>query len=209
MHPSEDPEQRIRDLESGVSTSDQYGAPPPETPPAASAGTDKRWVSNVLFGLGLLIVILGIAAFLVFGREPTAGTPVAADPPTPTRTATPPRTTTARPSVPMVPPVIPRPPSVDRTPPTVVAAGGTLRVSGIDEQRTVTCDGGTVEISGITNTVDIKGHCGRVDVSGIENVVTVDSADVIDGSGISNRITFHEGAPQINTSGSGVTVEQG
>ena len=92
---------------------------------------------------------------------------------------------------------------------TTVAGGGSISLSGIAEHRTVTCTGGAVEISGINNTVEITGHCDRVGVSGIENIVTLESADVIEASGISNRVTYHSGDPRIDSSGSDVTVTQG
>ena len=168
------------------------------------AGTDNRAISRLLFGLGLLIVILCAAAYALFGRETTSGTPVAAtDRPTHTRTPAPSRTTAPR-TTPAVP-VIPMPPQVEPTGPTTVAGGGSISLSGIAEHRSVTCTGGAVEISGINNTVEITGHCDRVG----ENIVTLESADVIEASGISNRVTYHSGDPRIDSSGSDVTVTQG
>ena len=168
----------------------------------------SRGAAALLFGLGLLIVILCAAAYALFGRETTSGAPVAAtDRPTHTRTPAPSRTTAPR-TTPAVP-VIPMPPRVEPTGPTTVAGGGSISLSGIAEHRTVTCTGGAVEISGINNTVEITGHCDRVGVSGIENIVTLESADVIEASGISNRVTYHSGDPRIDSSGSDVTVTQG
>lgn len=174
------------------------------------AGKDNRAISGLLFGLGLLIVVLCAAAYALFGRETTSGTPVAStDRPSSTRTTTP-RTTTSHPRTTI--PAIPAPPQIDVTgpaEPTTVAAGGSISLSGIDEHRTVTCTGGAVEISGINNTVEIAGHCDRVGVSGIENIVTLESSDVIEASGISNRVTYHSGDPRIDSSGSDTTVAQG
>lgn len=219
MSESEDPEQRIRDLEQSASAAPPpggfhdgpYEAPPFDAAPTAArqaGGPDRRGVSTLLFGLGLLIIVLAAAAFLLFGREPTAGTPVAAiDHSAPPR---PPASTPApTPRPRLTPPVIPSPPTIDDTSPTVVADGGSVSVSGIAEHRTLTCTGGTVEISGINNTVEITGHCERVTVSGIENVITLDSADVIEASGIGSRVTYHSGEPRIDSSGSDVTVQPG
>lgn len=184
-----------------------YEAPPSDAAPTSAGrwgGPDRRGLSNLLFALGLLIIVLGGAAFLLFGREPTAGTPVAVvDRPTPARAPSP------VPAAPTSLPVIPTPPEVDETGPTVVADGGSISVGGIAEHRMLTCTGGTVQVSGINNTVEITGHCGRVTVSGIENVVTLESADVIEASGIGSRVTYHAGAPRIDSSGSDVTVQQG
>ena len=84
MSESEDPEQRIRDLEQSASAAPPpggfhdgpYEAPPFDAAPTAArqpGGPDRRGVSTLLFGLGLLIIVLAAAAFLLFGREPTAG----------------------------------------------------------------------------------------------------------------------------------------
>ena len=90
-----------------------------------------------------------------------------------------------------------------------VAAGQSLSVSGIDEQRSVVCAGGAVSVSGMRNTVEIRGDCAVVTVSGFENVVTVDFAQSITASGFDNRVTYLSGEPQIGNSGVGNVVESG
>ena len=65
-----------------------------------------------------------------------------------------------------------------------------------------------MNISGIRNTVNITGHCVKVTVSGMNNIITVDNADAIGASGFDNRITFHSGEPQIDSTDSNI-VEQG
>lgn len=189
MQPPEDPEARIRDLEQPL------GAPPTWPPPTdmPGGGSDRRgWVSNLLLGAGLLICAGVLVAYLFVGRtvrpevaptQPNAAVPSAA------RITPPERTSWQAP----LPPTVPEQPST-------ATADSKVSVSGIEENRTVGCDGGTVEISGIQNTVVITGRCAQVSVSGIENVVTVDAADAIAASGIGNRVTFHSGAPQIETS---------
>jgi hypothetical protein len=71
------------------------------------------------------------------------------------------------------------------------------------------CNQGTVNISGMTNTIDIQGNCAGVSVSGMDNVITVESAQSISASGFDNQVTYRAGAPEISTSGTGNTVEQG
>ena len=90
-----------------------------------------------------------------------------------------------------------------------VAAGQSLSVSGIDEQRSVVCAGGAVSVSGMRNTVEIRGDCAVVTVSGFDNVVTVDFAQSITASGFDNRVTYLSGEPQIGNSGVGNVVESG
>ena len=81
-------------------------------------------------------------------------------------------------------------------------------VSGIENNKTVACTDGAVTVSGIRNTVNITGHCVNVTVSGMNNVVTVDATDAIGASGFDNRITYHSGSPQIDSTDSNI-VEQG
>ncbi len=81
-------------------------------------------------------------------------------------------------------------------------------VSGIENNKTVDCTDGAVTVSGIRNTVNITGHCVNVTVSGMNNVVTVDATDAIGASGFDNRITYHSGSPQIDSTDSNI-VEQG
>lgn len=223
MNAPDDPEARIRDLErpfgdarAGRYPGGTFGTPPPQPwpseplppPTPTAAGSDRpRWLSNLLLGLGLLVIIGAVVAYLLFGRETTAGTAVSDGR---TTVASTPR---AQPTIPgdrpqATVPVIPLPPTVGGFEPTTAPPNGEVSVNGISEHRTVACDGGTVDVSGISNTVVITGHCAFVIVSGIENVVTVDSADHIEASGIGNRVTFHSGAPQVDQSGDN-TVEQG
>lgn len=107
-------------------------------------------------------------------------------------------------------PSIPAVPGAPDTDPSVMtgAPGQDLTVSGIDENKTITCNDANVTVSGIRNTVNISGHCAKISVSGMNNVVTVDAADTIGASGFDNRITYHGGSPQIDSTGSNV-VEQG
>lgn len=110
------------------------------------------------------------------------------------------------PSMPSIP-AVPGSPDTDSNVLTG-APGQDLTVSGIDENKTITCNDANVTVSGIRNTVNITGHCVKISVSGMNNVVTVDAADTIGASGFDNRVTYHGGAPQIDSMGSNV-VEQG
>lgn len=204
MTSPDDPELRIRDLEPAPVELGQYpGGPayPGQTPPSP-AGTDRRWMSNLLLALGLVIILGAAGAYFVFGRQPEAGTPVP-EPrsgPSPTAATRPP---TSRTQVLVPTPEIPVPPQIPTAP-----SQDSGDISGIEENRTVSCDGDTVSVSGISNTVVITGHCERLTVSGIENIVTVDAADVIEVSGLNNRVTYHAGAPQVDATDTN-SVEQG
>ena len=115
------------------------------------------------------------------------------------------------PSIPSIDiPSIPAPPGAPGADPEVISPppGGEVGVSGVENNKTVACNDGSVNISGIRNTVNITGHCLKVTVSGMNNVITVDIADAIGASGFDNRITYHSGSPQIDSTDSNI-VEQG
>ncbi|MCV7028421.1 DUF3060 domain-containing protein [Mycobacterium sherrisii] len=93
--------------------------------------------------------------------------------------------------------------------PATGAPGAPLDLSGIDENKTIACNDNAVTVSGINNTIVITGHCASLTVSGMKNVITIDSVDTIEASGMSNRVTFHSGAPAISNSGLDNQVAQG
>jgi hypothetical protein len=90
-----------------------------------------------------------------------------------------------------------------------VTPGGDLTVAGAFTKRTIACNDGNISVMGFSNTTVLTGHCASLTVSGSQNVVTVDNADTISASGLSNKVTYHSGSPQIDKSGSSNTVEQG
>lgn len=69
--------------------------------------------------------------------------------------------------------------------------------------------GQSVNVNGIGQKIAPTGHCSTVTVNGIENVVRIDSADVIETSGINNRVTYRSGSPKIINKGPGNVVERG
>lgn len=90
-----------------------------------------------------------------------------------------------------------------------VEAGDTLSFGGVEQHKTIVCNQGTVNISGMSNTIEVQGDCAGVSVSGMDNAVTVESAQTLSASGFDNKVTYRTGDPQISTSGSGNTIEQG
>lgn len=233
MNPQDDPEQRIRDLEqpladraytSELPTGETYSyaaqlpppvypdAPYPPAPPSSGSG-NRGWL--IIVGVVAFAVIctaaVGTGVYLASRGSLTAGTPTtgqntysgggslsttspdstettASSEPTETQTTAPQATT-----------------ATDAPPP----PGGPLSVSGVGSDRDIVCNNSVVSISGVSNTVTISGHCASVTVSGIENQVTLDSADTISASGFDNRITYHEGAPQVENAGGSNVISQG
>jgi hypothetical protein len=90
-----------------------------------------------------------------------------------------------------------------------VPSGGVLTVGGSGESKTVACNGSDLTLGGDNMTFTVTGHCRRIEVAGDDNHVTVDSADVINADGDDNATIYHSGSPTINNSGSNNTVSRG
>lgn len=181
-----------------------YGGPAygtssfPETSPKSSSR--GWWVLISVFAVFAMAIAGGVAVYLLSSAGPLISTP------------------SSRPSTSggggdfggtpssVVP--VPETPTTQQPVP-APAPGESISVSGISETKTVACDNNSVDVSGISNSVTITGHCASLTVSGVQNVVTVDSADEINASGFDNRITFHDGTPQVDNSGGSNVVEQG
>jgi hypothetical protein len=191
-------------------TAPTYGAPPPYgTQYPAPYPAPRRKVSGgipwLVFGLIAVVFVAIAAGFIVFTTRMAGFT-------TPDDSGVSGGSGSIDiPSIPSIEiPRIPAPPGAPGAEPEVISPppGGEVSVSGIENNKTVVCNDGSVNISGIRNTVNITGHCVKVTVSGMNNIITVDNADAIGASGFDNRITFHSGEPQIDSTDSNI-VEQG
>lgn len=169
----------------------------PIPPPPRRSGS-RAALAVFVFAVIACALGAGLLAYLLIGRGPvpsgqpgghfpSAG-PVAEEP------------IPALPARPDTPPAVPVP---------AAAPGTTITVAGAEEHRTLACAGHTVVISGVSNIIDITGTCAAVVVSGIENEITVDESASIRVSGISNRITYRVGDPDVGNSGLGNVVEPG
>ena len=188
-----------------------YGSPPPYGTQAYGTQfpTPRRKVSGgipwLVFGL-IALVLVAIAAGVIVFTTKMAGftTPDDSD-------VSGGGGSIDIPGIPSIDiPSIPAPPGAPGADPEVISppSGGEVGVSGIENNKTVACNDGSVNVSGVRNTVNITGHCVKVTVSGMNNVITVDIADAIGASGFDNRITYHSGSPQIDSTESNI-VEQG
>jgi hypothetical protein len=90
-----------------------------------------------------------------------------------------------------------------------VPQGGRFSVGGNSVTRTIACNDGALSLSGNSNSFKVTGHCVSLNVSGVSNHVSVDNADAITASGISNTVIFHAGSPGVTSGGISVTVQQG
>ena len=191
-----------------------YGAPTPPPPPfygeppKSSTGMRVGWILLALLIVGLVVAGGALVASNLVARPHSPS----ATPTTPGMSggggpfSTPTRRTSAAPTS-----TAPTSSTPTTSAATVSAAppGGSISVSGVEENRTIACNDSTVTISGVDNTVVLTGHCTRVDVSGVRNVVTVDEADSIVASGMNNKITYRSGSPEVDKSGIDNSVQRG
>jgi hypothetical protein len=157
---------------------------------------------GTIIAIGVVALAGGIAAFVA--HQLSGVRPIIRSPPTTSSTFTAPAITPTSPG-PSTSGTQTSRPSTSATPP----RGGKLRVSGINENRTITCNDSVVSVSGVSNTVVITGHCASLTVSGVQNSITVDAVDTIDASGFNNKVTYHSGTPKITKAGGSNVVQQG
>jgi hypothetical protein len=225
MEPQDDPEKRIRELESPLADSARasemgsapfsgHAYPPPPgpypppgpVPPAYGYGgpflgpPPKPAGGNRTWWIVGTVIVVGAIALAggiaaVAAHQLSGVRSIISSPPTASRPMSPPANTPGA-----------RPPSAGApTPP----SGGPLSVSGINANRTIACNNSIVSVSGVSNTVVVTGHCASLTVSGVQNSITVDAADTIDASGFNNKIIYHSGSPKITNGGDSNVVQKG
>ncbi len=235
MDPSDDPEQRIRELERPLAEraselgTDKYTAPasPPPTQPWTHAnypppppGPPAPWPGYAdpyppaprprgSAGAGVLF-LLGVVIFFVVAGGVTAYLMFSGSGRDTGGDGSTAGQTTSRSKITIAAPQpVPSPSPAQPPQASTAAPGETVIVSGINEHKTIACNGNAVTVSGIENTVEITGHCSTIGVSGIQNTITAESADSIGVSGFENHVTYRSGTPQVANSGQDNIVEQG
>ena len=86
---------------------------------------------------------------------------------------------------------------------------GHLEAINDDFKETIACNNGNFRLDGDNNTYTVTGHCGRLEVFGSGNHVTVDSADTISVFGDDNAMIYHTGSPKVDKTGNNNAVSQG
>ncbi len=91
-----------------------------------------------------------------------------------------------------------------------VDSADSIEVTGFGNTITdPACGNGKLTLAGYNNSLTVGGHCGSLTVSAYDNLVRVDSADTINVAGYNNTVTYHSGSPKITQSGSGIAVTRG
>jgi hypothetical protein len=230
MPATDDPEERIRELERPLADAARaselgssqppgasyppvptaapaptpwtHGVPFPGPPPQPPSGNRMWWILGTVIAIAVVATAVGIAIFA--GHQLSGVRSIISSPPTVSRPFGPPASIPSSRSPSNTWTGTPTPPA-SATPP----RGGRLTVSGLNEKRTITCNDSIVDVAGASNTVVITGHCASLSVSGLQNEITVDAVDSIDASGLDNKITYHSGTPKISNTGVSNIVQQG
>ncbi|OBF44711.1 hypothetical protein A5787_12960 [Mycobacterium sp. 852002-50816_SCH5313054-b] len=203
---SDDPEQRIRELERRLA--DAKGGPRENVPAGNEAGPapgawapqppnvnppnyellrrqmSRRRRLSSMWGIFLVPGIL-LVAILVFH-------PYRAEQHSPPATALPGAEPTA-----------------DLSGALTVGPGGNLTEEPSSATFTVVCDRAELTVAGNGNSAYVAGHCAHLIVRGSRNKVVADNADAIDTDGSANQVIYHGGAPQISVGGTGNIVRKG
>ena len=56
---------------------------------------------------------------------------------------------------------------------TAQVGAGPIRISGVEQQRTIACEGREVFIDGVDNTLTFTGACASLSVAGTGNTITI------------------------------------
>jgi serine/threonine protein kinase len=191
-----------------IPPSGTYGTPYPVfpgTPPRTTSGFHWGWVVIGVIALGVVALLAGV---VIVGARLFSSVSSRSNPPSISMpTFSMPSFSIPSFSIPSFPTSSPDASAAPTT--STVPRGTTQVVTGSLQNKNYDCNDGSLIITGSTNSVVITGHCVKLDVEGIKNVVTVDSADNISASGISNEVTYHSGTPQISNEGLENTVKQG
>jgi hypothetical protein len=168
----DDPEKRIRELERGLADASPVAPGVPYTGGAPNAGSSPyypgpmpRRTMRFPWYVGVVLVLLvavSVGYAAISGRSTVGRSTLGHSP----------RTTPSN-------------------GPTAVPQGGTLRVGGNSETKTIACNDGNLTLYGYSSKYSVTGHCTSLKVGGYDNNVTVDNADTLESSGYSNTVTDH------------------
>ena len=74
-------------------------------------------------------------------------------------------------------------------PPITLEHGATFTLGGNGSNDTIACNDGNLTLNANNSTVNVTGHCASLKVRGFDTHVNVDNADLIEVSGFGNAIT--------------------
>jgi Protein of unknown function (DUF3060) len=100
-------------------------------------------------------------------------------------------------------------PTADLSSALTVGPGGNLTQEPSGQAFTVVCDQAELTIAGNANAVYVAGHCAHLIVKGSHNKVVADNADAIDTDGSRNQVIYHSGVPLISVRGTENLVKKG
>jgi hypothetical protein len=92
-----------------------------------------------------------------------------------------------------------------------VEVGNTINYSSVGTTAEVDCaNGKSLTVGGANNTLTVKGTCAKANIGGTDNKVTFDKIDQqLDVVGMHATVTYKDGSPRVNDTGSGNTIRKG
>ncbi len=104
------------------------------------------------------------------------------------------------------------PPPPARRPGTLVARDKSVEISGAGEHRTFRCDGGSLIVSGSNNDILAWGDCERIEINGYGNRVRVEGIRRLEVNGVNQDVAWVRGVgdehPAVASHGMGNRVRQ-
>lgn len=92
-----------------------------------------------------------------------------------------------------------------------VEIGNTINYSSVGTTTELDCaDGKSLNIGGNNNKLTVKGNCANANIGGADNTVNMDRVDKgLSVVGFNNIVTYKQGDPTVNDTGSGNKISKG
>ena len=93
-----------------------------------------------------------------------------------------------------------------------VEIGNTINYGSFGTTADIDCaDGKSLNVGGSNNTLTVKGTCANVNIGGADNKITFERVDtgLSASSGLNNTVTYRDGDPKLNDTGSNNSVSKG
>jgi hypothetical protein len=92
-----------------------------------------------------------------------------------------------------------------------VEIANTINYGSVGTTADIDCaDGKSLTIGGSNNTLTVKGTCDNVNIGGADNRITLDKiSGGLSVVGLNNTVSYKDGDPKVNDTGSGNSIRRG
>lgn len=92
-----------------------------------------------------------------------------------------------------------------------VEIANTINYGSVGTTAEIDCaDGKSLTVGGSNNTLTVKGTCANVNIGGADNKLTFEKiADGLSVVGLNNTVSYADGDPKVNDTGSGNSIRKG